>query len=132
MDAGKIATLKRKLIEATDFGEIADYFLDNLGNDLAFMMSGERYADTRFVTALAQAVTAASGSDGGVFQGTPRRMAEHRLVHGAFTFGPWTGMMFYFEDVEQGFLALGDEQGPSRFCRFSLVESPDGKPITIH
>jgi hypothetical protein len=44
----------------------------------------------------------------------------------------WTMMMFYFEDVEQGFLALGDEKGPDRFVRFSLIASPDGKPFMVH
>lgn len=132
MNAAKLATLKRKLIEASDFTEIADYFIEDLGNDRAFALSGKPYHDKRFLTALAQATAGALGGKTGVFQGTPRRIAEHRLVHGAFTFGEWIGMMFYFEDIEQGFMALGDQEGPNHFVRFTLVGTPGGKPPTIH
>lgn len=132
MDAAKIATLKRTLIEATDFDDIVEVFLEDLGNDMAFIESGKPYSDKRFLTALAQAADAAVGGGGGVYQGTPRRVKEYGLIHGAFTFGKWTGMMFYFEDIEQGFMALGDVRGPSRFARFSLVAKPDGKRVPIH
>lgn len=132
LDPKKIAALKRKLLEATDFTETAELFLDDLGNDLAFVSSGKPYHDRTFLTALAQAAAAARGTTGGVYKGTHRRIAEHRLIHGGFTFEGWTGMMFYFEDVAQGFMALGDEQGPSKFVRFSLITSPDGKVVKIH
>jgi len=132
MDPGKIATLKRTLVEATDFTDIADIFLEELGNDLAFINSGKRYSDKRFLTDFAQAAAAVSGTPTGVFEGKLKRVAEHRMVHGAFTYGEWTGMMFYFEDLQQGFMALGDETGPSRFSRFSLIPAADGKGITIH
>lgn len=132
MDAAKLATLKKKLLEATDFIEIADCFVEDLGNDPEFARSGKPYNDKRFLTALAQATSRALGGKTGVFQGTPRRIAEHRMVHAAFTFGDWIGMMFYFEDVEQGFMALGDQEGPNHFVRFTLIATPDGKPPTVH
>jgi len=40
--------------------------------------------------------------------------------------------MFYFEELEQGFVALGDESGPSLYVRFSVIEPPAGKAITVH
>lgn len=132
LDANKLATLKKKLLEAKDLTEIADYFLNDLGNDAAFARSGEPIEDQRFLAALGQVVARTVGAKVGMLRGTPVRVAEHRLVHGAFDFGKWTIMMFYFDDVEQGFLALGDERGPDRFARFSLVASPDGKPIKVH
>lgn len=132
LDAAKIATLKRKLIEATDFEDIVEFFIEDLGNDMEFVLSGKPYSNERFLTALAQAAAAALGLKEGVYQGTPHRVPEHRLVHGAFTFNEWTGMMFFFEDLDQGFLALGDAHGPSRYCRFSLVQKPDGKTVPIH
>jgi hypothetical protein len=131
LDPRKIATLKQKLLLATDFTEIVEYFME-LGNDFAFIESGEPWSNPRFVAALGKAMSAATGGEGGVLETSPRRVAEHRLVHGVVEMGKWVGMMFYFEDVEQGFLALGDESGPSRYIRFSLIESPNGKPVTVH
>jgi len=132
LDPKKIAALKRKLIEATDFTEIAELFIEDLGNDMGFITSGKPYLDKRFITTVAQAAATAVGTNEGVYQGTPSRVAEHGLIHGAFTFGEWTGMMFFFEDIEQGFLALGDDSGPSRFCRFTFVVKPKGKNVVLH
>jgi hypothetical protein len=131
MDASKIAVLKKKLLEAKDFHEIVEYFFEQFGSDAAFARSGKPMNDQRFLTALAQ-VAATTTGEKGAFSGTPSRVAAHRLVHGAFTFGAWTVMMFYFEDVEQGFMALGDDSGPSRFTRFSFVATPDGQSPKIH
>lgn len=131
LDPSKIATLKQRLLQAKDFTEIVEYFMA-LGNDPAFITSGEPWSNERFAAALAKAVLAAIGGPGGVFRTSPFRVAEHRLIHGVVEIGKWVGMMFYFEDVEQGFVALGDESGPSVYVRFSLIESPDGKPVTVH
>ena len=132
MEPAKVATLKKKLLEATDLTEILEYYFAEFGNDPAFARSGDPLDDNRFLTALGQAVLCTVGEKAGILRGTPVRVAEHRLVHGAFDLGKWTIMMFYFEDVEQGFLAVGDARGPDRFTRFSLVMPPDGKPIQVH
>ncbi len=132
LDPKKIARLKRTLIEATDFTEIAEVFLEDLGNDMAFIESGKPYSDKRFLTTVAQAAATTVGTNEGVFQSSPRCVAEHQLIHGAFTYSEWTGMMFFFEDLEQGFLAIGDDQGPNQFCRFTFVVKPDGKNIVLH
>jgi hypothetical protein len=128
----RIVALKKKLVEATDFDEIAELFLEDLGNDLAFMKSGKRYSDEAFVTALAETAAAVLEIPVGVYQGTLRRVARYRMIHGAFTIGEWTAMMFFFEDLDQGFLAAGDAEGPSRFVRFSFIPKADGKKIPIH
>jgi len=128
----KLPTLKKKLLEATDFSEIVEYFFEELGNDPAFARSGEPTSDKRLLTSLAQVAARTAGTTG-VFSGNAFRITYHRFVHGAFSLGKkWTIMMFYFEDLEQGFMALGDDSGPSHFTRFSLIDSPDGKPPRLH
>ena len=44
--------------------------------------------------------------------------------HGAFFFGSWVGTFFYFEDIDRGLVALGDDSGPTLFARFTLVPVP--------
>jgi len=127
----KLPALKQKLLEATDLSDIVQYFFDELGNDVAFAKSGEPTSDKLFMTTLAQ-VAARTAGEAGVFQGTACRIASHRFVHGVFSLGKWTAIMFYFEEIEQGFMALGDEQGPSRFTRFSVIPTPDGQRPKIH
>src|SRR5262249_5696058 len=103
MDPGKVAKLKQTLLEATDFHDIVAYFFQEFGNGAAFARAGGPMNDERFLMAPGQVAARTVGAKIGVFRGTPARVAEHRLVHGAFTFGTWTVMMFYFEDVQQGF-----------------------------
>jgi hypothetical protein len=133
MDATKIATLKHKLLTATAFTEILEYYFAEFGSNAAFARTGETMKDPRFAAALAQVVSKAVTVKGrATFEGTPLRIAAHHLIHGAFWYAKWTVMMFYFEDVKQGFMAIGDDGGPSHFTRFSFVESPDGGPIQVH
>jgi len=128
----KLPALKKKLLEATDFSEIVEYFFEELGNDPEFALSGKPTKDMRLYTTLAQ-VAAQTMGETGVFMGQAYRIASHRFVHGTFTLGSkWTALMFYFEELEQGFMAIGDHRGPDHFTRFSLIETPDGKPPRLH
>jgi hypothetical protein len=128
----KLPGLKAKLLEATDFGEIFEYFFTELGNDAAFACSGEPTQD-RLLLQSAATATARTVGEAGAFVGTLQRIASHRFVHGAFSFGDtWQVLVLYFEDLNLGFLAIGDASGPSRFTRFSVILSPDGKPPKVH
>lgn len=128
----KLPGLKKKLLEATVFSEVYEHFTEELGSDLAFARSGVPTDDKRILTSLGQVVARVTG-EGGLLVGTVCRIASHRFLHGSFSYGKkWSLIMFYFEDVEQGFLAVGDHGGPSIFTRFSLVASPDGEPIQVH
>jgi hypothetical protein len=128
----KLPGLKKTLLDATELSDIFEYFFNELGSDHAFARSGEPTTDPRLLTTLAQ-VAARTAGEAGAFEGTACRIASHRFVHGTFTLaGKWTAIVIYFEDLEQGFMALGDEGGPSRFTRFSLVASPDGEGPAIH
>lgn len=128
----KLPTLKEKLLTATDFSEIVEYLFDELGNDPAFARAGKPTSDKRLLTSLAQVAARTVGASG-AFSGQAFRISSHRFVHGAFSLGKkWTIMMFFFEDIEQGFMAIGDDSGPSHFTRFSLIDSPDGKAPKVH
>ncbi len=132
MDATKLATLKKRLLEAKDLTQIAEYFFDEFANDPKFALSGKPYTNERLVQALGQVVLKLTGQKAALMTGKCRRVEKHRLVHGYFDFGEWTLLMFYMEEVEQGFVALGDQSGPSIFGRFSLIEPAGGKPIVLH
>src|SRR5262245_53709712 len=107
----KLPTLKKKLLEATDFTEIVEYLFEELGNDPAFARSGKPTSNKRLLTTLAQVAASTVGTTG-VFSGQAFRIASHRFVHGAFSLGrEWTIMMFFFEDLDQGFMAIGDDSG---------------------
>lgn len=121
VDSTKIATLKHTLVHATEFSEIADVFLNDLGNDPEFINAGDCYKDTNLATVVARTAAAVARTSVSVFKGDFMRIAEHRMVHGAFFLGAWSGMMFYFEDIDQGFIAVGDMRGPTQFVRFKAI-----------
>jgi hypothetical protein len=132
MDLSKLATLKAKLVEANDFSQLAAYFFDEFGEDPSFAMTGEPMTDMLLSGFFGQVAVKMVG--GRTMALRPRfvRIAEHRFVHGAFTLDQWTGMMFYFEDIERGFMALGGESGPTHFGRFSLIKTPAGRSVQLN
>lgn len=136
VDPNKIETLKQTLIKATEFTEIAEVFLDDLGNDPAFFNAGEQYDDKTFASIVARAAAAAAGTTVAVFVGHFMRIPEHRMIHGAFDLGAWSGMMFYFEGIDKGFIALGNTKGANHFLRFTALpskgESKGAKKTTLN
>lgn len=132
VDPAKIAMLKQKLVESTVFREILDYFFTHLGEDL-FTRAGTPIHDAPLMRVVARtAALLVRAKSLTIVAATTLRAAEHRLVFGTLSFGKWTGLMFYFEDLERGFLALGDNRGPSLFTRFSLTALPSPKRTDLH
>ncbi|MFO0762471.1 MAG: hypothetical protein U0359_38890 [Byssovorax sp.] len=128
----KLAGLKTTLLEATDLSEIFEHFVEELGSDPSFARSGEATKDEPLLKAAATAAAQSTG-EAGAMVGNAFRIRSHRFVHGSFSYGKkWQLILLYFDDVKQGFLAIGDEEGPSRFTRFSVIATPDGKRPKVH
>jgi hypothetical protein len=134
LDLGKLATLKQRLLEATDFFEVYGYFMDHFGQRPELMTLGEPLRDATFVAVLEQIGARMVGEQAPITEPFLLRLGEHQLVHGAFVLGAHVGTVFYFADVDTGLAAFGamDSEGPSRLARFSLARLPAGKSPTLH
>jgi|SRR5580704_8282443 hypothetical protein len=129
LDLGKLATLKALLVEATDFGDVYDYFMDHFGASLEIVKAGEPYHDAVFVAALERIGGAVAGDRSArLTQPFLLRIPEQGFIHGVFAIGDRIGSVFYFEDIEKGLLGFGasDSEGPSELARFTLAAVPDG------
>ena len=132
MDLALLATLKDKLIHATNFGDVMNYFFDHFGEDPDFIALGDRAED-----AFLQAVFEEVG--GQIFGGKVRvtnvlltRLPEQQFVHGGFLLNGQLGNVFYFEDLQMGLMAVVVSVAPSetRMVRFSgrPVPTPSRQP----
>ena len=134
LDLGKLATLKQRLLEATDFFDVYGYFMEHFGHLPELMTLGEPLRDATFVAVLEQIGARIVGEEGSISEPFLLRLGEHQLVHGAFVLGAHVGTVFYFSDVDTGLAAFGamDSEGPSRLARFSLAKVPAGTTPTLH
>lgn len=120
----KIPTLKHKLVNATAFSEIAEYFLADFGGNPDFVRASDPSEDQVLLQGVAQIVSRMVGGRAGALEAHMYRVPEAKLVHGSLGFAEWMGVVFYFEDLERGLLALGKILGPTQFVRFSMTEVP--------
>jgi hypothetical protein len=121
MDLALLSTLKEKLIQATDFTPVFEYFMDHFGEDPDFIALGER-AQHPFLAAVLDRV-------GKELFGKPVpltdlllvRLPEHQFLHGGCILGGKLANVLYFEDGSVGLLAVAMSMSPgeTRLVRFT-------------
>jgi hypothetical protein len=129
VDLGKLATLKKRLLEATDFFEVYGYFMEHFGQEPELRTLGEPLQDPTLIAVLEQVGARTVGVRARITEPFLLRLAEHHLVHGAFVLGTHLGTVFYFADIDTGLAAFGaiDSDGPNQLARFSVAKVPVGK-----
>lgn len=134
VDFKKLDPLKQILIDAKDFTDVYEYFMEHFGSKPEFAMFGEPFTDRNFVKVLAQVGTHLLGKKTRLMEAYLVRLAEQKFVHGAFTFGKHQGNVLYFEDIEKGLAGFGklNSTGPSDLVRFTLVQFPGGKKLMFN
>jgi hypothetical protein len=133
LDLGKLADLRRLLVEATDFFEVYGYFMDNFGENPEMLTLGTELQDPTFVAVLEKIGSQLLGKKASIAQPLLLHLPEQKLIHGGFMLGNHFGCVFYFEDIEKGLAAFGSiEGGPSQIARFTLETLPTGKSFTLN
>jgi hypothetical protein len=132
-DLKKLIRLRQLLVEATDFSDVYSYFMDHFGKSPELMSLGKPLRDTTFLAVLEQIGSQVIGKKARISRPLLLRVPEHTFIHGAFRLGDHLGSVLYFEDIKMGLAAFGglESEGPSQFMRFSLVEHPRGKQLTL-
>ncbi len=133
IDLGKLADLKRLLVEATDFFEVYGFFMDHFGEKPEMISLGTPLKDPTFVAVLEKIGAQILGKRAPMSDPVLLHLPAEKLIHGGFVLGEFFGCVFYFEDLEKGLAAFGSmEGGPSQMARFSLVTLPTGKSFTLN
>jgi hypothetical protein len=128
MDLTRLATLKQKLMETEDFGEVLSYFMDHFGGDPAFLALGESTEHPFLESILPKVVGRLCRREVSLSGFALTRLPEHQFVHGGFAAGSSVGTVLYFDDLQMGLLAVMLSLAPSdtRLVRFT------GRPARTH
>lgn len=125
MEFPRVVELKKKLMTEKELHVVWTFFLDHLGENIAFLDACVP-AKNEFVMALVRQLAAK------LFPGNDelqhewlKAMPEHSMIHGSFFVGGRISAVIYFEDLQAGMIAFcGLRRGEEhKFIRFS------GKPI---
>jgi hypothetical protein len=122
--SAKIDQLKILLLNAEEFADAMNYFLDELVSDSAFSAAGKPLKDKRIKQRFRGVLQILKERLNIQSAGPPQMIAtvslkEYQLSHGAFMLGDRLGMAFYFRDLDMGLCALGalDGSGEVVFTR---------------
>jgi len=130
--AGKMAHLKRLLVNAEEFSEPMDYFFDVLSVDPAFLAKGKKLKDKQIESRFHGVLEVLRQRMAPDTEIKPRMMTiawlkQYGFAHGGFTFANLLGVTFYFRDLDMGLCALAVMDGSSMtlFSRFSVYDQVD-------
>jgi hypothetical protein len=126
MDPSLLATLKQRLVNATDFSDVWTYFLDHFGEDPAFLALGERTRHDVVETLLVQTAKKLCRLDVPAANVLLTSLPEHQFIHGGiFAKGHMINVL-YFGDIFMGTImvcTLGSDQ--THVLRFTGREVVD-------
>ncbi len=131
IDQERIATLRKKLAEATDFLELWEYFLTHFAENPEFHELG-RPAEASFLLEVIGELGSKLLNQQAIriSQLMLIEIPEASLFHGACLIeGRLAGLMF-FQDLDMGLMALSEISGKTMLARFSIRNPKGGE--TVH
>jgi hypothetical protein len=107
MDIAKLAVLKRKMQDETNFKSVWEYFLDNFGEDAEFLSYGEP-VEHPVLEGIIKCITKElfPTRSATLAQLLLVRVIGQPFIHGGCIFGGKLGTILYFEDIEMGMISI--------------------------
>jgi hypothetical protein len=132
MNLKDLAKLKEKLIHATEFMPVMDYFMTEFGESDEFLDKGKPVRNELLEAALCE-VGKQFFPHASAVALTRVWFAEvpgYSFTHGGFFMNGCVSTMIYFSDLQMGLLAVAmSMSGPTQFARFSgKLVSPNLAP----
>ncbi len=126
-----IRELKEKTRQAQDFGDPWNYFFDHLGENDAFLASGEPVSHpllSAVVAQIAQQIFKKTvAPDDALFI----RVPGEDFIHGACFVGGRMLTLFYFEDIDLGLLAVNLGSENTVLARFTCKQATDEEVFAV-
>ncbi len=119
----KLAELKMKLVTATEFRPVFDFFFDHFGENDEFMQVGVPQPNDQLQQVLGVCAGQVLKKSKVVMRNLVMvYVAEKQFYHGGGMFNQMMANFFYFEDIDAGLLALADMTSPGKtvIVRYSL------------
>jgi hypothetical protein len=127
MDLSRLATLKEKLVSASQFNEVMNYFFDHFGDHAEFIALGERASHDLLENILEAVAEQLFGKPVPITHLFLTRLAEHQFIHGGAQLGGKLATVLYFEDICKGLMAVAwsSKTSETKFIRFTGMPLPD-------
>src|SRR5438045_7298872 len=106
MDLSRLATLKEKLVHATQFSDVMNYFFDHFGENPDFFAHGERTSHALLEGILETVAEQLFGRRVPIGHLLLTRLPEYDFIHGGASLGGKPATVLYFEDIFKGPLAV--------------------------
>jgi hypothetical protein len=121
MDLSLLATLKDKLVNATEFSDVWRYFLDHFGEDPEFIALGDRTRDAFLEAVLDQIGSQMFGKQVALTNFLLARLPDHHFTHGGGLLNGHLANVLYFDDIRTGMVAIWASitPGETKYARFS-------------
>jgi len=124
MDLELLAVLKDKLVHATQFTDVINYFFDHFGEDTEFIDLGEQTRHAFLESVLAEVGYQMFGSRVAVMDLLLTRVPGRYFIHGGGILNGRVATVLYFEDIAVGLIAVASaSSAETKLARFT------GKPL---
>jgi hypothetical protein len=124
MDLELLTVLKDKLVHATQFTDVINYFFDHFGEDAEFIGLGEATRHAFLESVLAEVGRQMFGNQVAIMDLLLTRLPERHFIHGGGTLNGRVVTVLYFEDVAVGLVAVASPSSKeTKLARFT------GKPL---
>jgi hypothetical protein len=130
MELALLATLKDKLVQASDFFKVYEYFLDQFGEDPEFIALGTPTGSPFLEAVLAEVGKQLFQKEVALRDVLLTRLPDQHFIHGTALLNGRIATVFYFEDVQMGLLAVAvslstNQMTVARFSGRRIVASKE-------
>ena len=125
MDLKQLDVLKQKLLTASEFADVLDYFYTHFGEHREFIAMGDR-VDHPMLEAILGEIVKQFFPEPKVGGMRLTRLDEPQFIHGGFTVNRHLANVIYFEDICKGLLAVVTGPTDTKIIRFSGQPLPPG------
>ena len=124
MDLELLAVLKDKLVHASQFTDVINYFFDHFGENAEFIGLGEATRHPFLEGVLAEVGRQMFGNNVAIMDMLLTRLPEQHFIHGGGTLNGRVATVLYFEDIAVGLAAVASPGSKeTKLARFT------GKPL---
>jgi hypothetical protein len=125
MDLELLAVLKDKLVHATQFTDVVNYFFDHFGEDPEFIGLGEATRHPFLESVLAEVGRQMFGNQVAIMDMMLTRLPDRHFIHGGGVLNGRVATVLYFEDIAVGLVVVASSTSKeTKLARFT------GKPLT--
>ena len=132
MDLSLLDTLKQKLISATSFEKVAEYFMDHFGENEEFLDFGERTESPLLESVISQIAKQLFSHEVVPSRLLLVRVPGTTFIHGGFFLEDKVGSVIHFEDAHIGLVSVvwSFRTNETKYARFTtqIVPRQGGNP----